>query len=174
MSGLIDPRLVRLLGYWVERRGVRTAPRRADIDPLDIPDLLPILNLLDVLHDPLRFRHRLVGTEVVQALGRDATGRFVGEGLYGSAAQEVFDSLARLTREVRPFRRHSRLSWNGQEWLLLEALELPLLGDDGRVAMILRGNCFSLMAEAPAERLSFEPLDPDQAATGRPRPGSAT
>lgn len=156
---LTDPRLHRLLAYWSSRRGSRPAPRRADIDPLDIPDLLPILNLLDVLHDPLRFRHRLVGTDVVQALGRDSTGRFVGEGLYGPAAQEVFDTLARLVEEVRPFRRHARLSWNGQEWLILEALELPLVGNDGRVDMILRGNCFSLAGATPDKRLSFEPLE---------------
>ena len=92
-------------------------------------------------------------------MGRDVTGRFVGEDLYGPATQEIFDSFARLTAEIRPFRRHSRLSWNGQQWLILEALELPLVGDDGTVEMILRGNSFSYTAEEPPVRLSYEPVE---------------
>jgi len=159
VSVLIDPRLQRLLAYWYTKRGDRRAPRRADIDPLDIPDLLPILNLLEVHRNPLRFLHRLVGTEVVEALGRDATGHEVGAGLYGPAAQEIFDSLVRLATEIRPFRRLSRLSWNGQKWKILEALELPLVGNDGQVAMILRGNTFSYTAVEPTTRLSYEPIE---------------
>ncbi len=159
MTALRDCRLQRLLEYWTARRDTRSAPRRCDVDPLEIPGLLPILNLLDVLRNPLRFRHRLVGTEVVERMGRDVTGRFVGEDLYGPATQEIFDSFARLTAEIRPFRRHSRLSWNGQQWLILEALELPLVGDDGTVEMILRGNSFSYTAEEPPVRLSYEPVE---------------
>ncbi len=158
MTALLDCRLQRLLEYWLARRDTRPAPRRVDVDPLEIPDLLPILNLLDVLRDPLRFRHRLVGTEVVEGMGRDVTGRFVDADLYGPATPEIFDSLALLTAEIRPFRRHSRLSWNGRQWLILEALELPLVNDDGAVEMILRGSSFSYTAEESRVRLSYEPV----------------
>lgn len=158
MATLVDPRLVRLLAYWAGKRGGRPAPGRADIDPLDIPDLLPILNLLDVLREPMRFRHRLVGTEIVKTLGRDATGQIIGEELYGPVARDMHESLARLVAEARPFRRHARLSWNGQEWLVLEALELPLIGADGRVDMILRGTCFSRSSEPHDTLRRYEPV----------------
>lgn len=158
-ANLVDERLRRLLGYWSEKRGSRRAPTRGDLDPLEIPDLLPIVNLIDVLHDPLRFRHRLIGTQVVEVLNRDATGQYVDETLYGSATAEILASLERLTTECRPFRRRSVPSWNGQEWLAHESVELPLVDDDGRVVMILRANSFTRLEEPPPQRLLFEPIE---------------
>lgn len=52
------------LAYWNSRRGGREMPTRADLDPADIKPLLPHVVLVDVLHDPLDFRFRLLGTEV--------------------------------------------------------------------------------------------------------------
>lgn len=52
------------LAYWNSRRGDRAMPTRADLDPADIKRLLPHVVLVDVLHDPLNFRFRLLGTEV--------------------------------------------------------------------------------------------------------------
>jgi hypothetical protein len=162
MSALFDGRLARLLSYWSARRGDRPAPRRADIDPpLDIPDLLPILTLVDVLHDPLRFRYRLVGTAVAEGLGRDATGRFVDAALYGDEAPAMFATYERLATEIRPFRRRSRLAWNQQEWLVLDAIELPLVDDDDRVCMILGGNCFTMTSDTSGPARDYRPLDPD-------------
>lgn len=160
MTGLDDERLQRLFAYWNARRGDRPAPARADIDPLDIPDLLSIVTLVDVLHDPLRFRYRLIGTAVAQALRRDSTGRFVDEALYGSEAPAMFATYERLATEVRPFRRWSRLAWNEQEWLRLEALELPLIDDAGQVVMILGGNCFSLTEDGSGPTRTYEPFWP--------------
>lgn len=69
-----------LYAYWDDRRGGRIMPARSDLDPVDIPDLLRHLILLDVTHDPLRFRVRLYGTEVAELRGRDLTGRYLYEG----------------------------------------------------------------------------------------------
>lgn len=69
-----------LFAYWDARRGDRPMPARSDLDPLDIPGLLRNLILLDVSHDPLRFRVRLYGTEVTDLRGRDLTGRYLYEG----------------------------------------------------------------------------------------------
>jgi hypothetical protein len=52
------------LSYWESIRGGRAMPRRSDIDPAQIPRLLPFVMLVDVLVDPLDFRFRLVGTEI--------------------------------------------------------------------------------------------------------------
>lgn len=159
MSTLFDGRLTRLLRYWSTKRGDRPAPRRADLDPLDIPDLLPILTLVDVLRDPLRFRYRVVGTAVAEGFGRDATGRFVDEDLYGAEARAIFATYERLTVEVRPFRRHSRLAWSSREWQVLEAIELPLIDDEGRVCMVLGGNCFTLTSDASGPARTYEPVN---------------
>lgn len=157
-----DPRLGLLLEHWNAKRGEQPAPHRADIDPLDIPRLLPILNLIEVTHGPLAFRHRLVGTELVDKLGRDVTGEVVGAGLYAEAAEEILDTLRTIVEQVRPYYRLARLDWFERRWLTMESLELPLLGDDGRVAMVLRGATFGVVQPPLPERLRFEPvaLDP--------------
>ncbi len=54
-------------------------------------------------------------------------------------APQIFDGLAAVAWEVRPYRRLARLDWFARPWLAMESLEMPLLGDDGRVSMILRG-----------------------------------
>lgn len=161
-----DPRLDRLYAYWWSRRRDGQPPRRRDIDPVDIPHLLPILHLIDVLWQPLRFRHRLVGTEVVRHMERDVTGRMVDESLYGPATGEILDSLTALTRERRPYGRQARLDWLGRRWVAMESVELPLVDDDGQVEMILRGSSFSSVARrsgvrpVSSERLHLWPLPP--------------
>ncbi|MEQ8585793.1 MAG: PAS domain-containing protein [Thalassobaculaceae bacterium] len=69
-----------LYAYWDARRGDRDMPARSDLDPVDVPDLLRHLILLDVTYDPLRFKVRLYGTEVTDLRGRDLTGRYLYEG----------------------------------------------------------------------------------------------
>lgn len=143
-----DERLPRLFDYWLGKRGNRRAPSRGNIRPMEIPALLPIVHLIDVQEDPLAFRHRLVGTEIVESVGRDVTGMLVDEALYGEATKQVFDGLAAVAWEVRPYRRLARLDYTDRPWLAMEALEMPLLDDDGRVNMILRGaSHFSIGAD---------------------------
>lgn len=52
-------------------------PARKDLDVTELaPACLPGLMLVDVFHDPRRYRYRLIGTGVVAASGEDRTGRF--------------------------------------------------------------------------------------------------
>jgi hypothetical protein len=48
------------------------APARSDLDPADIPALLPYMMLVEKVDD--HFRWRLVGTAAVREIGRDLTG----------------------------------------------------------------------------------------------------
>jgi len=53
-------------------------PSRADIDPVEIPALLPYVMLIDVV-EPLNFRYRLIGTEARSIMRRNYTGRLFSE-----------------------------------------------------------------------------------------------
>ena len=53
-------------------------PSRVDIDPVDIPALLPYVMLIDVV-EPLDFRYRLIGTEARSVMRRNYTGQFFSE-----------------------------------------------------------------------------------------------
>jgi hypothetical protein len=71
------PDLCLALDYWKSRKGNRIAPARADIDPVDIPRLLPRVMLVDVETGPTGepdFRYRLSGTGIRNVHGYDATG----------------------------------------------------------------------------------------------------
>src|SRR3546814_15629289 len=59
---LPDTKLRRLYDYWCGRCPAGALPARRDIDPLDIPDLLPNLFLLDVIGDAEAFVFRLAGS----------------------------------------------------------------------------------------------------------------
>lgn len=68
--------------YWRSLAQGRAAPpQRADFSPGDIPRLLPFLLILDVLprEDGRAYRYRLVGTEIVDMLATDPTGKRLDE-----------------------------------------------------------------------------------------------
>jgi hypothetical protein len=48
--------LERLLAYWCRQRGARTMPRRGDIDPADIVELLPHIMMDEMDGTPPRAR----------------------------------------------------------------------------------------------------------------------
>ncbi|MBI3506987.1 MAG: PAS domain-containing protein [Proteobacteria bacterium] len=91
-SNLIDqPILVELYRYWRSKFAGDRMPSRRAIDPVEIPALLPWIFLMDVGHLPLAFRYRLIGTGIVNFLGRDFTGRAVDVANYGARAARMIE-----------------------------------------------------------------------------------
>ena len=82
-----DDRIEIAYRYWLRKAGERPMPRRADIDPAEIPKLLPDVMLVDVMPVDVkpgrRYRYRLIGTENARAHGINATGRYLDEVLPG-------------------------------------------------------------------------------------------
>lgn len=75
-----DPILGPALSYWMSKRGERSMPRKRDIDPIEIPPkILPNLQIIEVINGGARFRYRLIGTALVDAYGKDFSGRIVDE-----------------------------------------------------------------------------------------------
>src|SRR5690349_7676726 len=75
---IADPRLRQAHDYWRRKAAGRKMPRRADIDPTEIPKLLPDVMLVDVLPEG-RYRYRLIGTENAAAHGMNATGCYLDD-----------------------------------------------------------------------------------------------
>ena len=73
--GFRDPAILRTFEYWLEKRGQRRFPARADLDPLDLRYVIGDVCIIDVARDPRRFSYRLVGTRIVQRDGYDMTGK---------------------------------------------------------------------------------------------------
>lgn len=86
MVGIRDmlghPRHEQFYDYCLEKSpGDGLLPGRQHIDPIDIPLLMPWIFLIDVVResDRIRYRHRLVGTQIAEWIGYDTTGKFYDE-----------------------------------------------------------------------------------------------
>src|SRR5215469_9616199 len=65
--------------YWRVVAPPGRLPGRQHIAPEDIVPLLSRLWMLEVFRDPLRFRYRLVGTDITRSVGLELTGRWLDE-----------------------------------------------------------------------------------------------
>ena len=136
-----SPRLNAFHTYW---QGLATAdvlPAYRDFDVVRAPrELLPHLILLDVLDGGRDFRYRVVGTAVVEAIGRDFTGETVNEYRHRHEPPAVAEGYRRVRDTGAPDLYRGTLESVGKEFIAYERLALPLAGDDGQVGFILA--CF--------------------------------
>ena len=154
-----DPVLGGALAYWRRKRDGRAMPSRRDIDPGEIPRLLPHLQLIDVAGG--RFRYRLVGTALVDAYGRDYTGQFVDELFDKSRSQFITNAYNSITETRRPgFLRNRCVTTKGVK-LIANRLYLPLSDDAQEFHMILGAMTFEFDTLASlAGAWGSAPLDP--------------
>lgn len=149
-----DARLRQAIDYWRRKAAVRPMPARADLDPIEIPKLLPDVMLVDVLRSG-RYRYRLIGTGNAQAHGFNATGRYVDEVVPGPQYQAhvlaLYDECVRSRRPLyseclflsprrRDPERHTKV------------LFLPLSDDGDRVNMVMVVQVFFYIDHATRER----------------------
>jgi len=134
------PLLKELFAYWDRKRGSRRAPRRADIDPTEIPAHLPFIHLVDVLDGGADFRFRVVGTAITAGMGRDSTGKRFSE-VYGDDPRVLDSIIARFTvvvQEKRPTFTVGKIWWSPlNKKRRYAGVALPLSEDDETVNMIL-------------------------------------
>jgi N-acetylglutamate synthase-like GNAT family acetyltransferase len=78
-SDLSSTRIAELARYWDAKRGQRSMPTWAEIDPAEIKPLLPQLMVARYERAPFRVRYSLVGTWIAQYAGADFTGRYLDE-----------------------------------------------------------------------------------------------
>jgi hypothetical protein len=125
-----------LYRYWEGKRGNRHLPTRRDIDPTEIPRLLPHIALIDALHGT--YRWRLVGTQIVDDLGCDLTGQPFGTNVaphgFVSAMSASFD---RVLSDGEPVFEESLYATASGRTHALSRLLLPLGTGDKAPAMIL-------------------------------------
>jgi len=155
---ITDQRLEDVLDYWRRKGSGGSLPSRGDIDPIEIPKLLPELMLVDVLPSG-RYRYRLIGTGNTQEHGINATGRFLDEVLpgpeYKAHVLALYDECVRARRPLyseclflssrrRSPERHTKV------------LFLPLAEDGETVNMVLVVQVFIHLDQATRERHFIE------------------
>ena len=69
-----SPEMAQLLAYWRSLFKGDVLPDRRDLDPVQIPKLLPGIILIDIHRDHYRFRFRLIGERMVAYYGGNLAG----------------------------------------------------------------------------------------------------
>ncbi len=135
---LTHPAHRRLYDYWRSKAPAGGLPGRADIDPVEIPDLLPSVALIDVLRDggEPRFRYRLAGTEIVGRAGRDPTGKTFEELYEGDYLQSAHATYRAIVESGEHF-LSSRSFPATKDHVAYERLILPLAADGRTVDMLI-------------------------------------
>lgn len=146
-ASLDEPLLAELHAYWAGRRGERVAPARSDIDPVDIPHLLPHIALAEVVmpedaaagNTVPRIRYRLAGTEIEARFGTPLTNRFLDELKQGEYLAYIQSLYRRLIEEPAPIYSEGSFAAGDGNRLLAKRLMLPLSDDGKTVNMVLSG-----------------------------------
>jgi PAS domain len=148
-----DPKIAAAYAYWRGKSAGRKLPRRGDIEPTEIPQLLRDIMLVDVLADG-RYRYRLIGTGNTEAHGFSATGRYLDEvlpgdeykahvlGLYGECVRErraLYSECLFLSAQRAPA-RHTKV------------LFMPLSEDGTDVNMVFVVQVFHYIDPKTRER----------------------
>ena len=134
--------------YWQAKRGGRAVPARSDIDPAEIPALLPYLGIIEKTDG--EFRYRLIGSALVEDLGRDVTGKPVG--CYIQARQALRGTVELVYTAARPVFNTARYEFKRGLVHRSSVLLLPLAQDGAAVNMVIFLRLVRFQASAWADR----------------------
>ncbi len=159
-QGLVAPRFelpatvrdrhVRLFHeYWLSKCVPGRLPGRRDIDPHEMRPFLPHVMMIDVERGPevkggggrYRFRHRLVGTHLVDLFGEDMTGRYIDDMIEPEVYEDVHGRLAQIVDTRRPVYGISPISMPHRDFVEFEHLTAPLASDGATVDILLGVRC---------------------------------
>ena len=123
--------------YWRAKCRASHPPRRTDIDPVEIPKLLPYMTIVEVVPDARRYVYRLVGTQEVEIRGNDPTGKSVAEAYYGPSQDEAHMFYDQVVATGLPVYDDSPYVGQDGRYNDEEMLFLPLSEDGTAVSRIL-------------------------------------
>lgn len=139
------PKTKAFFDYWASKRNGKSVPRRADINPMQIPKLLPDIVLVDIDRSKgLDFKIRLYGTEATEVAREARTGKSIddlAEGLpddarartierWRKACTHVLETKAPIftrSRSMNPERRHQ----------IVHTAALPLCAETGEINQLI-------------------------------------
>jgi hypothetical protein len=134
--------------YWLAKKGTRPFPSRADIQPTEIPKLLPYITLLDVIHEePVDYRFRIEGDTVERVIGYRRMGRRLSEltSTLGPAYESAYRHFDEARKAAAPLAYRSQLTGVGRGLFEVEKLIVPLSNDGKRVDQLLR--CIGILRQ---------------------------
>lgn len=149
VSDIKDERMASIYQYWLDIKGDKLMPARRDINPSEIPTLLPHITLVRI-EESGRYKLSLVGSENVKAYGAEVTGKYLDEiPLLYQDAKHRYDWLV---ENKRPYIYEGKLNWSEKNYLDYSIIGFPLSanGDDVNALM------FAGFYYFPREKRTFQ------------------
>jgi hypothetical protein len=134
LSAMTDRRLVRAAEYWRTKANGRAMPDRVDLNPTEIPDLLPWIVLWDVI--PGGYRIRLAGTAICEAHGREIKGTDF-DTLHADGTAAIRPEYDFVVREGAPHYAERTMWWNHRSYRAYRRVLLPFTNGGGDCALIM-------------------------------------
>jgi hypothetical protein len=131
-----DQLLLRLYGYWNERRAHSPFAAPREMDPADYAFAAERVSLIEVHREPLRFRYGFVASQLTAHLGYDMTGMYVDEVPEPSMRQFARACYERAVQEQSPCYEKGIVLIRLAEWWH-ETLVLPLATDGTTIDALL-------------------------------------
>lgn len=134
-------------------------PARGDVDPIEIPKLLPYVMLVDVL-PARRYRYRLIGTDNTEAQGVHATGSYLDEVLPGPGyKQHVLALYDECVHSRRPLYSECLFfSLEDSPARQIKVIFLPLSEDGAQVSQVLVIQVYFYTDQSTRERHFIDTL----------------
>lgn len=147
--------------YWCGLCGDRDVPQWRQVDPLEIIPILPYVNLIDVVPQSdgvLRFRHRLLGTELVERFHAESTGDWFEDLYTPEHLKRVLPDYETPVLERHPVFGDVSLDKNGERVLAYRRLIMPLSGEDGSIERLMAIFAFDNIPDTLRDRDHSLPL----------------
>ncbi len=143
------PALRQLYDYWLAKcQAASRLVSRRQIDPAEMKRFLRYVIMFDVERPKgsprerrYRFRHRLVGTHIVEMFGQDLTGLYVDQTSSAAEYPEVYERLAAIVDRREPVYGVYHAPTPNREFVEYEHLTVPLSSDGKTVDVLLGVRC---------------------------------
>ena len=148
--------LLEIRNYWMALKQGRPMPLKEELNPASIARHLPNVALVDVFHNPLRFKYRLLGTRITELAGRNATGKWLDKELYGENTENMLWMFRNCAASKQPVAVREQIQFVDKSWINVDVAAFPMGNADGEITVILSAVDLSLMeAELPSPGTSF-------------------
>lgn len=127
-----------LWAYWRSKHRGGLLPARRDLNPVEIPKLLPHLQLVDRTEDG-EFRYRLTGTAVVDGFGADPRGKLIRDVLPPPRLEVARRHLSTVWTTGRPIWTRGRYTTSIGAEQVVTRMVLPFADGGGTVCLLLIG-----------------------------------
>jgi PAS domain len=96
-----SPKVLQFYEFWRSRCKAGGLPKKSDMDPVDMGPFLANIVLTEVSYEPLDFKYRIIGEELISRLG-NLTGKRVREMALINVSSSAYQNYCAVVETKRP------------------------------------------------------------------------